>query len=224
MLVFSAHTFWSGNGWQGVHLFFVLSGFLITGILRRSSGHEMYWSAFYIKRATRIIPPLLIFFVFAILLYSPPWKVLSAYLFFGANIISVTHYDLRNAFDVLWSLSVEEHFYLFWPIAVRFCSRAALIRLSAGICLAEPVLRLAFTRVFHDAQPIYMLTPFQLDGLAAGSLLALLFEEEAMRRLIGRWCGAMFWASCAMYVSLSLASHSFVFSADSFLFNGGGTR
>ncbi len=221
-LVFAAHTFWRGRGWQGVHLFFVLSGFLITGVLRRAQKDEGYWRSFYIKRATRILPPLAIFFIVGIWLYSPPWKVVPAYVFFGANIIAVTRYGFKNAFDVLWSLSVEEHFYLLWPIAVRFCSRAQLIRLSLAICVAEPLLRLAFTRVFQEANPIYMLTPFQIDGLAAGSLLALLCESEAMRARIARWCGRVFWMASAIYVALALASNSFVFSSRSFLFNGAG--
>ena len=220
LLVFGAHTVTRGFGWQGVHLFFVLSGFLITGILRRSRKAGAYWRVFYLKRVTRIIPPLLIFFLWGVLLYHPPWKILPTYMLFGANLASVSRFDLRNSFDVLWSLSVEEHFYIFWPFAVRFCTRKQLIRLSLGICLVEPILRIAFTHRVANAQAIYMLTPFQLDGLAAGSLLAILFEEGRRRQQVGRWSLRTLCVGVVCYGALAMASHSFGFSANSVLFNG----
>jgi peptidoglycan/LPS O-acetylase OafA/YrhL len=220
LLVFGAHTVTRGFGWQGVHLFFVLSGFLITGILRRSRSSGAYWRTFYLKRSTRILPPLLIFFLWGLVLYSPSWKILPAYMLFGANIASASRFDLRNAFDVLWSLSVEEHFYLLWPFAVRFCTRSQLIRLSLAICLVEPFLRMAFTHVVPDARAIYMLTPFQLDGLAGGSLVALLFERERAREQVGRLSLRTLWVALVVYTGLALASHSFGFSANSLLFNG----
>ncbi len=63
LLVIAHHSGLVSIGWVGVNLFFALSGFLITGILRRSREEDFFWGPFYLKRATRILPPLLPFFL-----------------------------------------------------------------------------------------------------------------------------------------------------------------
>ncbi len=89
-----------------------------------------------------------------------------AYLFFGSNISRVFHSEISGRWDVFWSLAVEEHFYLMWPIAIRYLRRRSLIILLICALLAEPVIRgLATPHVSFLA--IYFLTPFRLDGLAA---------------------------------------------------------
>jgi peptidoglycan/LPS O-acetylase OafA/YrhL len=178
-------------GWIGVHLFFVLSGFLITRILWSARKDEFYWSPFYIKRATRILPPLIPFFIVCAFVVKIKWKTVGlAYIFFGANIVpSVTNVPLTEL-AVLWSLAVEEHFYLVWPFATRYLRRKSLIVLLVVIMIVEPVARGLATHHVTGWLSIYQLTFFQLDGLGAGALLALLVQNPALLKWLGRYAGA----------------------------------
>ncbi len=215
LMVFSCHVLGTKYGWEGVTLFFVLSGFLITGILRRARHRPDYWRSFYIKRAARIAPPLVIFFALTISLYKPPLAVLPVYFCFGANIIEAMNRGPGNYFTILWSLAVEEHFYFVWPFAVRFLSRKRLIQFSLAIVVLDPLLRMIATPWFHNYIPIYMLTPFQIDGLAAGSLVALLVENEAARSILARWSLPAFLFLGGLYIALSSLLHSFSLAANS---------
>jgi peptidoglycan/LPS O-acetylase OafA/YrhL len=222
VLVIAHHAGLVSIGWIGVNLFFALSGFLITGILRRSREEEFFWRPFYIKRATRILPPLLPFFLFCALT-TPVARhaTLLPYIFFGANVAQSLPHASVTDLTVLWSLAVEEHFYLLWPFAVRFLGRRALIRLLAAILLLEPFIRLLGTVLIHRWEPIYFLTPFQMDGLAAGALLAVLLEEERSSIYLRRWAP---WGVVATLVILGLCSAvpSFSREQDSLLFNSMG--
>jgi peptidoglycan/LPS O-acetylase OafA/YrhL len=111
LFVFARHTGLLHAGWIGVDLFFVLSGFLITGILRRERTSEVYWRSFYLKRACRILPPLLLCFIGAALVTPIPVHRGIWYALFAANIALAAHPKEAGALVVLWSLAVEEHFY-----------------------------------------------------------------------------------------------------------------
>jgi peptidoglycan/LPS O-acetylase OafA/YrhL len=189
LLVFARHLGVLHCGWIGVDLFFVLSGFLITGILRRGRTSGSSWSTFYLKRACRILPPLLLCFIGAALVTPIPIHRGIWYALFAANIALAAHPKEAGALVVLWSLAVEEHFYLLWPLAVRSLNRSRLIKLCVAILCAEPVLRGIATLFVHHFEPIYYLTIFRLDGLAAGALLALAIEEGAAVAHLKRWSG-----------------------------------
>src|SRR5271170_5097741 len=106
------------TGWTGVDLFFVLSGFLITRILVDSKDEDNYWGSFYRKRVFRILPPLIPLLIIGIL-FSPhitPWAAVGYTLFLG-NVVNATGHAVYMLFNV-WSLAVEEHFYLLWPVVV----------------------------------------------------------------------------------------------------------
>jgi peptidoglycan/LPS O-acetylase OafA/YrhL len=189
-MVAAAHLELWSNGWMGVPLFFVLSGLLITRILRRDRAAASFWGPFYIKRATRILAPLAVALIIAALFFSIPWRRLGLYyLFFAANIGEVLHRGESRGLGVLWSLAVEEQYYLLWPFAIRFLNRRHLIQLLVVLLMVEPILRAVFTPVFDSMWPIYFLTPFQLDGLAAGSLLAVLLEDAATTEWLRQWSG-----------------------------------
>lgn len=164
-----------GAGWVGVDVFFVLSGFLITGILLDARPKAGYYRDFYIRRAFRILPvyygsALLAILAVVGLGLDISWPGVGCALAFLANV------PIPNAapFGPYWSLAVEEHFYFAWPWVVRRASSRALVTLCVSGLLAMPVLRALFWR--HEF--IYSLTPFRLDGLLLGALIAQLWRAR----------------------------------------------
>ncbi len=176
----------------GVDLFFVLSGYLITGILLRTRGHGGYFRGFYIRRVLRILPAY--YFVIALIWLALPqvdasvrgsrlhdytlWYVLHVQNWLMAQGISggwpgVNHF---------WSLAVEEQFYLVWPLLVLATPPQALRRLCLvlfAVCCAS---KLALVAAHADWVMLYMGTMTRYDGLIAGALIATLRPEEALAR------------------------------------------
>lgn len=172
---------------MGVDLFFVLSGFLITGRLLDCKGKSIggYFGHFYARRARRILPPYLFLLSVTAILFGAAWaRSWYIYLFF-ANFAPVFGVQLPLTLCVLWSLGVEEQFYLLWPFAVRFLSEEAIAWLAATLVIAAPLLRGYCTPFFPNESFIYSLTPFRMDTLAAGALIAILWRkrQDAIRRL-----------------------------------------
>ena len=173
--------------WVGVDVFFVLSGFLITGILlARKEERKGYFLGFYRRRAFRLLPAYgLTLAVNALLFgargYRPLWLFVFApnvhWLWFGGPLFP------------LWSLAVEEHFYLLWPCLVLWLSEAALLRTAIAVVLLTPSLRMVATPAFPTHLFIYTLTPFRADLLCAGAVLAILWKrrEPATVRRLTRW-------------------------------------
>jgi peptidoglycan/LPS O-acetylase OafA/YrhL len=176
----------AGFGMFGVDLFFVLSGFLITGILldsKRPGGYLAYFRNFYMRRSLRIFPLYygVLFCLFAVaplvpFLRGPELESLHRdQLWAWFYLVNV--FIWRNGayglpyIDHFWSLAVEEHFYFFWPLIVWLCPRRALVRVSLLVALASFVARALLA---PHANPIglYVLTPFRLDSLCLGGLLA----------------------------------------------------
>ena len=176
----------AGNGWMGVDLFFVLSGFLITGILLDTKQSERYFQNFYARRCLRIWPlyysALLFMFVIVPLLRpseahvifatrSSPWW---AYPLFLQNFLIPIPTSATGLLGVTWSLAVEEQFYLVWPLVVRFCTEAQLRRIATAVICLSPALR--FYLSLHQVN-IYSNTFCRLDGLMAGALLAVVIRS-----------------------------------------------
>ncbi len=175
------------NGWMGVDLFFVLSGFLITGILLRTKSSAGYFKNFYARRCLRIWPlyySLLIFMFVLIPVLRPseahmvfeprssPWW---AYPLFLQNFLVPIPTMATGPLAVTWSLAIEEQFYLVWPFIVRFCSPIQLRRIAIGVICVAPALRY-YLSAHHVI--IYSNVFCRLDGLMAGALLALMISNE----------------------------------------------
>ncbi|HUA22422.1 MAG TPA: acyltransferase [Bryobacteraceae bacterium] len=183
LMVFLFHAFGTHLLWAGVDLFFVLSGYLITRILLHLKEQALaagapfrtaYWRAFYFRRARRILPPYILFLLIVGLFFPIHWShVWYWYVFFGANIeVAITGLAFLPIVP-LWSLAVEEQFYLIWPCVLRVLSNRAVKRIALGMIVGEPVLRAVFTPLFHSYWPIYTLPLFRTDTLAWGAWIAV---------------------------------------------------
>jgi peptidoglycan/LPS O-acetylase OafA/YrhL len=161
--------------WMGVDLFFVLSGFLITGILlERKARQQSYFGYFYARRARRILPPYLLLMAVSSLLFGFGWaKHWEWYAFFATNIGDALGQSGHDSLNVLWSLAVEEQFYIVWPFVILLLPERVLAWVAAALIVAVPVLRAVATPWFDSFWPIYYLTPFRMDLLSAGALLAV---------------------------------------------------
>jgi peptidoglycan/LPS O-acetylase OafA/YrhL len=160
-------------GKLGVHVFFVLSGYLITNLLLKEHARTSTVSLrdFYVRRAFRIFPAAFVFLavVVAVFWSQMRWYHVAAALFYVANMD-----DSRPwIFGHLWSLSIEEQFYLLWPLAVKRWYR---YRTAIVLCvfLAAPVFRTALYAFKLQSGTLSGSLPVRADQLAIGCLLAIL--------------------------------------------------
>ena len=161
------------HGWLGVDLFFILSGFLITGILLDSKGQENYFRTFYGRRVLRIIPVFFLCILVMSLFYGNAAYFLLSF-FFLANFAEGLGVPTPHGPGVFWSLCIEEHFYLLWPFLVKYLSRQHLMILALLIVAVTPALRWwGVTRGMSIDMEVYSYSWFRFDGLAMGALLAI---------------------------------------------------
>ncbi len=205
------------EGWMGVDLFFVLSGFLITGILCDTRSSRSYFRTFYARRTLRIFPLYYGFLAMAFwllpLLPLPggpqavpnvraqvfSWFYLSNFLVgfdgWSASPDLVPHF---------WSLAVEEQFYLVWPALVYFATRRGLARICAVTVLLAIAVRFGLR---HTGLPWYsrlVLTPARLDTFALGGLVALIVRDRSWVERASRWAARAALATAAAVVALLL--------------------
>jgi peptidoglycan/LPS O-acetylase OafA/YrhL len=202
-------------GWTGVDLFFVLSGFLITGILADARDKPHRLRTFYVRRALRILP---LYYGFVLLLFVvPPLVGARAYTTAPADQLPYWLYlqnvsPLHNgALDFaahLWSLAIEEQFYLVWPLVVFTLSRAGALRVCAACLLGALALRVASVLAGTDLHAVYFLTPVRIDGLALGGAIALIARGGGLARL-RRIAPAVLAASAAVLAGATLHPSGF---------------
>jgi peptidoglycan/LPS O-acetylase OafA/YrhL len=197
-------------GWMGVDIFFVLSGFLIGSQLLRQlqRGEALGLGGFYWRRAWRILPAfavvLAVYVAFPVLREEPNLEAWWQFATFTLNLL--IDYGHNQAFSHAWSLCVEEHFYLVFPLlawwftrrpsAGRFIALCALlvvggIALRTGVWLHNDALKPARNWFIED---IYYPTWMRLDGLLVGAMLATLYVYRPMlwARLQARWTPLLF--------------------------------
>jgi peptidoglycan/LPS O-acetylase OafA/YrhL len=189
----------TGIGWCGVDLFFVLSGFLITGILYDTKGSPGALRNFYARRVLRIFPLYygLLLAVFVLLPVPGARQVgrNQAWLWLYASNIGTFFAHGEEIFrgglvqmGHFWSLAVEEQFYLAWPIFVLWLSRETLMKVCGGVILAVVTTRL--TLIGMSFEKIAFFTPCRVDGLMTGAFLALAVRGEInIQALVraGKW-------------------------------------
>jgi len=209
----------AGAGWQGVDLFFVLSGFLITGILIDTKHKASSLTAFYYRRALRIFP---VYFLTLAILYV----VIPTFTDLGSRYPEAID---RQAFDWtyttnfklavsdlpsnqqwnrltvhFWSLAIEEQFYLLWPFLVTLLSTRAFKRMCYGLIAAHIIVRIYYAVHapgllvnHHDDVALYFV---RYDALVAGALLAVWVRDPAVTAdHVVRRARVVLWASLAAF-------------------------
>lgn len=191
-----------GLGWTGVDLFFVLSGFLIGGILLDAKSSTNYFKTFYVRRFFRIIPIYYLWILSFLALVVFGGKLLQAhthsgvlpplgfdlfkhFLFLQNTFLSKQTSLTSSWFGVTWSLAVEEQFYLAAPLLIKFLNAARLRILLILVIVLAPLLRTYFYltegATFGHG---YTLMPCRADSLALGVLAVLLWRDERFRTLL----------------------------------------
>lgn len=202
LLVMIYHCFPSGitrGGWAGVDLFFVLSGFLITGILVDSKDKPHYYYHFLSRRILRIFPLyyfvlIIVFFVLPAISRSvlPPGfdyytgHQLWFWLYIQNWLYSITGFPQSHLLVHFWSLGVEEQFYIVWPWIVYFCSKRGLIKVSVALCLVAILFRSLPAGWLPFEFPYrYLNTVSRMDDLLIGALIAQLIRSNP--KWLERW-------------------------------------
>jgi peptidoglycan/LPS O-acetylase OafA/YrhL len=182
-------------GWIGVQLFFVLSGFLITGNLLDTRGAANYYSAFIGRRALRILPlyygVLLVTFVLVPLLGTLPQQLQET----GSNQVWLWTFLLNwsapygrtvAGFGHFWSLAVEEQFYLLWPFVVARCGPRQVLRAGGLLAVASLGSRWLLAYAHFPPDALYMFTVSRMDALALGAAAAALLRIPSARVVLER--------------------------------------
>ncbi len=147
----------------------VLSGFLITGILLDSKAKPVYFRSFDLRRALRILPAFYVTLVILLIVGWINWRFLILSALFLANCAPLIGVPMQ--YGPLWSLAVEEHFYLLWPFPIRKLAVRRLIAFLTGVCLTSPLPRASTALSRGDLQHfVGLYTWLNLDGLALGAL------------------------------------------------------
>ncbi|MES2123407.1 MAG: acyltransferase [Gemmatimonadota bacterium] len=191
-------------GWIGVDLFFVVSGFLITGILLDTRSAAGFFRTFYVRRALRIFPLyylfLLLVFVGIPMLQGGPWASSEFvrqsgspwwYLLYQGNLReALVGHEPAYVLAPLWSLAIEEQFYLVWPFLVSTIPRVRLRPVLVATIVGALAYRFVTFLIWPANERVqYLATPSRLDVLAIGALIALGLRDRWLhltRRTIGR--------------------------------------
>lgn len=189
------------NGRSGVDLFFVLSGFLITGILLDTRDRSDYFPRFYWRRALRIWPVFYAFLLAAVLV-NPG-------VFSGVGVRPFALYyrnflpnDNTSAvyFGQFWSLCVEEQFYLVWPLILYFWPKRLRLPLVGMLMVTALVLRFALLRHGVSTFLVYRLPFCRMDSLAAGAGIAMLIREQVSSRVRR----TIFWSAIVAAIAIQI--------------------
>jgi peptidoglycan/LPS O-acetylase OafA/YrhL len=199
----------------GVHLFYVLSGFLITRILLEARSHAVRpahahsgqreraaaLAAFYARRALRIFPAFYLVLALAWIADVVPLRETfawhAAYL---SNVRIFLDGTWPGSISHLWSLAVEEQFYLAWPWLIVFVPGRWLVPAVVGAIAVAPLFRWWLAEAGHRETMLAVLTPGCLDSLGAGALLAILHQTR--HEALARWARPIVLVATAVWTAM----------------------
>jgi peptidoglycan/LPS O-acetylase OafA/YrhL len=208
-------TLLTGSGIYGVDLFFALSSFLITNLLlqEREAFGGIDLRAFYIRRILRIWP-LYFFFIgiaYALTFFSHAQQLAKSYvigmLLLYGNWVFVTHGLAKWVANPLWSICVEEQFYVCWPTAMRRLAEKSLTKIAVGMLLVGFLTRLFLAPFTSSGYTLWFNTFVRLDPFALGILMCVwLKKRPAAWGLAARICmgvlGSLCWVAVTKYAYL----------------------
>ncbi|MGA7155591.1 MAG: acyltransferase [Acidobacteriaceae bacterium] len=192
-------------GQMGVHLFFILSGFLITGILLDSRTQPDYFRNFYTRRVLRIAPAYLLMVAVLFLTHNITARYLAVCLLCLCNMPGLL--GAPSQYAAFWSLSVEEQFYFVWPLVIRKLSLRSFTLLCTALVLLTPILRFGFLygpTFFHDVR---FKTWDVADFFAAGALLAITARLPHLRPRLHRAIAPLLLTGLALFLLQHLLPH-----------------
>lgn len=227
LLVVFFHNFGFVNyfyfGWLGVDLFFVLSGFLITEILLRTVGQKNYYRNFYLKRLLRIFPLYYLVLIISLLILPRVPSLQDNLNYYVENQVWLWTYlqnwlfiikepESTNFLVHLWSLAVEEQFYLLWPCIILWIKKPKILLIFVSVTLILVIglriwLWLKHTELLNYFNP-YTFT--RVDGICIGCMLALV--KAINFDIIKRY-------STLMVLTLSILNFSFYFLNKRYFFS-----
>lgn len=198
-------------GWMGVPFFFVLSGFLITGILIDAKGGRRFLRDFYVRRSLRIFP--IYYMAVAIcagylLYYGVGIDHFWMFLTYQQNHVGLMHEAPGSLYGMLgqsWSLAVEEQFYLVWPFIVLVLSRRGLWYFCVGLVVLAPLARTGVWWFDGSTQLVEKLLVCHMDALAWGALLAMALRSLHRSALNGATAGAALAMAAGVSIVITLA-------------------
>lgn len=196
-LVMALHCHLIAVGWVGVQIFFVLSGCVITRVLLRTRplSTGAYFVRFYRNRGLRILPVYFgylaaLFLLYKLGVYSPIVRLWPYLVTFTQNFIRLSDvFQMHGTTTHLWSLCVEEQFYLVWPWVVLLFDRRTLLRICWGCVLLGPLVRWGLFAFFSTggaspyavADAVYWNTLSHADAFCLGSIVAMTAADGAAR-------------------------------------------
>lgn len=205
--------FLASLGTYGVDLFFVLSGYLITNVLEKQQKLPGFIKAFWIRRAARIYPVylavLILLSIVCVFLFPDQWPQIPlwAYPLHLQNFFLVAGYKSSHfGYDISWSLAIEDHFYLIYPLLFLLSERIRRYSILAMI-VAGPMMRhLAhpwIEQTFSLKNLDFFLLSGRIDQLALGALLAMLLRADEMPTwtkiaLRSTWIPGLLWCIVAV--------------------------
>ena len=212
----------ASSGRFGVTLFFLLSAYLITALLLREkyATGTINLRAFYLRRILRIWP---LYFFALVLAVCWPWvgrmplRYIPGFLLLSGNWAQVMLGPMPSWASILWSVSIEEQFYLIWPTVVRGCSRRTLIWVATLLIVIANLSRLWISTKNLPLAVLWESTNTNLDSFGIGILCAILLNGSIPK--FSRWARiALFIDGLALFVSAGTIDpeHQFPFAAFSF--------